>query len=42
MRHLLLGRFRGGAPAADELARQQNVGLRTDAGIVVDQDRQAV
>ena len=30
------------APAADELARQQDVGLRAGAGIVVDQHRHAV
>src|SRR5215208_8255207 len=30
------------APAADELARQQDVGLRAGAGIVVDQHRQSV
>src|SRR5215471_16707656 len=30
------------APAADEFARQQDVGLRAGAGIVVDQHRQAV
>src|SRR6478672_10112085 len=39
---LLLGGLGRETPAADEFARQQDVSLRAGAGIVVDQDRQAV
>src|SRR4030095_1524403 len=39
---LMFGLDGCGAPAADEFARQQDIGLRASAGVVVDQYRQSM